>query len=487
VKCPSCGVLKKKRSNGNKLCISCENKTRPFAHPKGNKKRELKPYDDLAKSQRNVRRKMAVDALAELQFPAASLQPVIPPTEVIHLSTAVREQMRTVKSIHMPSEKVIIALKQQLAHTHGTATESCSEGDLILAYLTDPLLFLRLITADSDYIIIGGDKGGDTTKLGVSYTNKKGVEEFSAIVITNQEDNYESLNKLVSHSLFHFTGESTQFKNIWEFFQYLIDHPFNRHQKVLLNGDWPFLNSILGLQSPACLQPCPICIVDKKNFLVPAPRRIIYPCAGIYSPNTPLIIIDSTQILPTPLHVFLGICNRILDEILPHLIDKQKLAQAKKSSKSTYSYGAGGVTNVHELNGPELSKFLKHEWEFIEDEKSIQLFHWMNELHKYLLHKQEWSDEEINEFQLVVNTIQSQWKKFTGQKPFPKLHMLTHCHEFARRYRVLGKCSEARIESFHAIFNHSTLHTHRNQGKHLEEKLRRSLADMALRNIQVLL
>jgi hypothetical protein len=128
MKCPSCGLFKKKRSNGNKICISCENKKRAPSHPKSNKKRRLKPYDDLSKSQRNVRRKLAVEALNQLRISPTVLQSSIVPNEVIHLSTAIREQIRTVKSIHMPSEKAIISLKQQLADTHGTATDSCTEG-----------------------------------------------------------------------------------------------------------------------------------------------------------------------------------------------------------------------------------------------------------------------------------------------------------------------------------------------------------------------
>jgi hypothetical protein len=63
---------------------------------------------------------------------------------------------------------------------------------------------------------------------------------------------------------------------------------------------------------------------------------------------------------------------------------------------------------------------------------------------------------------------------------FPKLHMLTHAAEFARRFKALGRYSEAQIESYHARFNHKFRHTHRNLGANTEPRLRRSLADLLL-------
>ena len=470
--------------------INKKRKEHPSQPKSESPSKKLKPYDELHKTQRSVRRKTAMNLLQRLSIPISALQPTIPPQQVVHLPTSIRQQMRSVKGIRMPSEKVMIALKHELSVTHGTATATAIQGDLILTYLTDPLSFIRIVACDSDYITIGGDSGGDSTKLGVTYTNKKEVEEFSPIVITNQKDNYASLNKLNDASLFQFTGETKKadVKNIWQVFQYFVTYPPSRFVKIFLNGDLLFVNAVLGLLSPSSSNPCPICLVDKHHLLTPAHPRLILSTMLEHSAFRPaLLIIYYTQILPTPLHVFLGIGNRIIDQILPKLVDPMKLAAAKQSVKSVYSYGSGGVTNVHELNGPELAKFVKQEWDFIQDEKAVRLLQWMRALHSYLLHKRQWTDDEITQFQFVVNEIQSQWETVTGQNAFPKLHMLTHCVEFASYHRYLGKYSEARVESCHSIINHAVKHTHRNRGKQLGEKLRASLADMSLRTIKLAL
>ena len=310
------------------------------------------------------------------------------------------------------------------------------------------------------------------------------------VAITNQKDNYASLSKLNDESLFQFTGETKKadVKNVWQVFQYCITYPPSRSVKIFLNGDWLFLNAVLGLLSAASSNPCPICVVDKHHLLSPAhPRPIISTMLEYSAFHSALLIIYHIQILPTPLHVFLGIGNRIIDKVLPRLVDPVKLAAAKQSVKSVYSYGSGGVTNVHELNGPELAKFVKQEWDFIQDEKAAKLLQWMRALHQHLLHKRQWTNDEITQFRSVVSDIQTQWQTVTGQKPFPKLHMLTHCVEFASIHRYLGKYSEAQIESCHSIINHAIKHSHHNQGKQLGEKLRRSLADISLRAIKLVL
>ena len=41
------------------------------------------------------------------------------------------------------------------------------------SYITDPIKYINTVTVNCDYIIIGGDCGGGTTKLGITYQNKK--------------------------------------------------------------------------------------------------------------------------------------------------------------------------------------------------------------------------------------------------------------------------------------------------------------------------
>ena len=86
-----------------------------------------------------------------------------------------------------------------------------------------------------------------------------------------------------------------------------------------------------------------------------------------------------------------------------------------------------------------------------------------------------------------MDDIQQHWSAETSQAAFPKLHMLRHSLEFAERHRFLGRASEAQIESCHASFNALFHKQHRNQSGNTAERLRRCLADSALRAVQPLL
>jgi hypothetical protein len=105
-------------------------------------------------------------------------------------------------------------------------------------------------------------------------------------------------------------------------------------------------------------------------------------------------------------------------------------------------------------------------------------------LHGALLHCRDWTTDAIEAWRAAVDDIQQHWCAETQQTPFPKLHMLHHTVDFAERHRFLGRASEAQIESFHAQFNTLFHKHHLNQGKNTAERLRRSLADAALRAMQ---
>jgi len=115
------------------------------------------------------------------------------------------------------------------------------------------------------------------------------------------------------------------------------------------------------------------------------------------------------------------------------------------------------------------------------------LTRWLQQLHAHLLHKRQWTATEIFVWRSVVSDIHQHWRAETSQGAFPKLHMLHHSVDFAERHRFLGRASEAQIESFHASFNALFHKQHRNQSSNTPERLRRSLADAALRAVQPLL
>ncbi len=120
------------------------------------------------------------------------------------------------------------------------------------------------------------------------------------------------------------------------------------------------------------------------------------------------------------------------------------------------------------------------------DQKSTYttLKRWLENLHKYLLHKGDWESKEIEEWRAAVKDIQDNWCKETGQTAFPKLHMLKHSLEFAERFRFLGRASEAQIESYHYQFKTRFNNNHLNMAHDETERMRRCLGDTTLHAVQ---
>ena len=81
-------------------------------------------------------------------------------------------------------------------------------------------------------------------------------------------------------------------------------------------------------------------------------------------------------------------------------------------------------------------------------------------------------------------SVTTDWTAVTGDRVFPKLHMLLHCAEFAMRHRYLGRYSESQLESCHARMNQLFHHNHRNVGAKLGERTRRTLVNVLLGAIQ---
>jgi hypothetical protein len=168
-----------------------------------------------------------------MDVPISALITTTPsPASLLHLSTAERVRFRSVDGICLPSEKPMIKLKKELASTRGTATKSTKHNNIAIAYLSDPLLFINTVTPHSTYISIGGDCGSSITKLGISYTNVRGDEEFAALLVMDTSDDWESLSKLCHIGITQYEGESSTIPTIWGVFQQLlISHTTDPHKK----------------------------------------------------------------------------------------------------------------------------------------------------------------------------------------------------------------------------------------------------------------
>jgi hypothetical protein len=275
--------------------------------------------------------------------------------------------------------------------------------------------------------------------------------------------------------------------------QHLIDA-----RSAFLNGDWPFINAVLGLMSPSATHPCPICIVSHNNYLRSARYRNANDRHSHAAGQQPLLTIPPDRIVPTPLHLFLGISNRIILDAFSELLGKELVEETLKTVTTVHSAGSGGMSDLYDLNGPEIRKWLKKKCSStlraaVEKETSLTaeqkathsvLTRWLQQLHDHLLHKDDWEAADIDAWRAAVDDIWQNWCTETSQAAFPKLHMLKHSLEFAERHRFLGRASEAQIESFHAQFNSLFHRQHLNQGGNTDERLRRSLADASLRAVQ---
>jgi len=212
----------------------------------------------------------------------------------------------------------------------------------------------------------------------------------------------------------------------------------------------------------------------------------------------PLLSIPPERIVPTPLHLFLGISNRIILDAFSELLGKELMETSLKSITTIHSAGCGGKSDLYDLNGPEISKWIKKQCgagllAAAGASSSIPattkashslLTRWLQQLHHCLLRSGDWTAADINAWRTAVSDIHSNWRAETSQAAFPKLHMLHHSVDFAERHRFLGRASEAQMESFHAQFNTLFHDHHLNQGSNTAERLRRSLADATLRAVQ---
>jgi hypothetical protein len=348
---------------------------------------------------------------------------------------------------------------------------------------------------------VGGDSGGRNgqqqplTKLGITYSIR-GVQHFAPLMVYAGSDHWEDMNELTSKGLTPFTGDSTSFPHIFAVLQHLI-----ATRNTFLNGDWCFINAVLGLKAPGAEHPCPICIIYFESFTKSSRYRQPRDKHSLHPDHSALLTILPDRIVPTPLHLFLGISNRIILDAFSELFSMELVEETLERVKTLHTSGCGGKSDLFKLNGPEIRKWLKKDCSsalraaaeqkgaLTAEQKSTYttLQRWLENLHKYLLHKKDWTVEEIEDWRAAVKDIQQNWSGETVQAAFPQLHMLLHSLEFAERYRFLGRVAEAQIESYHRTFNELFNHHHLNMARDDAERQRRSLADTTLHAVQPLL
>jgi hypothetical protein len=459
--------------------------------------RKKRPYETLQSTEKWKRRTKAKAAvneiLEEIGVPIEEIHspPMPSPIDLCHLPTSTREDIRTVRGLRIPSEKLMIQFKKLIASTHATETGTFANG----AYITDPLRFVSVLCAQSPFVAIGGDKGDTHTKLGTTYSIN-GIQHYAPLIVYAGNDDWEDMNELTAPSLTPFAGDSAHFPHIFAILQLLIDT-----HKTFLNGDWPFINAILGLMAPSATHPCPICIISFNSLTKSSRRRQPDDKHSIDPNHTRLLTIHPDRIVPTPLHLFLGISNRIILDAFSELFSKELVEETLEKVKTIHSTGCGGKSDLFQLNGPEIRKWIKKDCTtalrtgaekqgtLTIDQKSTYttLKRWLENLHQFLLHKKDWEPKEIEEWRAAVQDIQQNWSNETNQGAFPKLHMLLHSLEFAEQWRFLGRASEAQIESYHHTFKEIFNQQHLNSAHNEPQRIRRTLVDTTLRAVQPIL
>jgi predicted house-cleaning noncanonical NTP pyrophosphatase (MazG superfamily) len=188
--------------------------------------------------------------------------------------------------------------------------------------------------------------------------------------------------------------------------------------------------------------------------------------------NTPLLSIPVDRIVPLPLHLLLGIGNRVLKILLSNIPESDK---SISSIKTCHTRGCTGKSDYFDLNGAEIAKFFdkyipdnilqkfinkplvittrRQNDNNMEVKKLLKSFKWVRELKNYLLSKDKFEAEEIADFIDLINEIISEWSSVTGDTLFPKLHMLRHAGEFMKKWKMLGSVSESKLESAHFTVN----------------------------------
>jgi len=404
--------------------------------------------------------------------------------------------------MHMPCEKAIRHCKEQLNVSGGTHTASFVLAGRVGAYVTDPVRLVKalrgnpLTNGDEDqptrrnFLCVGGDKGGDFTKLGVIYFNSTNKAHFQALVVYQGDDKFETM-KLLHEGVLTFQGDSLASPHIFTILQALLD------EGAFLTGDWPFLAACLALKGAASNYPCPICLVPKQHLGKLSTPRDPWSQSAVQHAGTiagaNLLSVRADYIVPTPLHVFLGIGDRIIDKVLVPTFTKETIAAAIAAVKSKHAPGFGGLSDIYGLNGAELTRFIKTEviTKLISSTPSLSneqrarlktLHLYLRCLERFILKSAYWHPEEVFIFDELCTNIVQHWAGVTEDHLFPKLHMLLHCAQFASRWHFLGKASEAPIEATHPEINRLYNFNHCNKANDPATRIQRSLSDHVYRS-----
>jgi hypothetical protein len=130
-----------------------------------------------------------------------------------------------VDGLHLPSEQSIKQNRTVLEDMKGTAVAPFEVAGHRGAFVRDPVRLIATVTRGSSggpVLCVGGDKGGDFTKLGVTYMDNKSKARFQILVVYEGDDDVAGMSKLKQPGLLSFTGDSSNLSNIFDYLQQLL-------------------------------------------------------------------------------------------------------------------------------------------------------------------------------------------------------------------------------------------------------------------------
>ena len=93
---------------------------------------------------------------------------------------------------------------------------------------------------------------------------------------------------------------------------------------------------------PDATHPCPICIISDKSFTKSSRYRTLADKHSLHPEHSALLTIDPECIVPTSLHLFLGISNRIILDTFSALFSKKLVEETLEKVKRFILLDAAG-------------------------------------------------------------------------------------------------------------------------------------------------
>ena len=283
--------------------------------PKSGTPRKRKHPDDMSNTEYNKRKKKlrtakaAIEAEAAITFEQAFALNKVPIKHAINLPQNIRKKVRkTLPTVKLPADTTINKLREELSKSHGTQTATFKDAASGLAgtYACDPVKLIGTATSCNPQCEISADKGGKFLKVGLIYHDLKNNTQCLPLLCAQGDETIDTLNVLKRQDLLKFTGESSKFLSLFDLLLSLV-----HEKRALFVADYKFTSLLTGIKQPGKTEhPCPMCMIDKDHYFDHAEPRA--PGDQRSRKRKAVLAIPVDQLVPLPLHVKIGIVNKMI-------------------------------------------------------------------------------------------------------------------------------------------------------------------------------